>query len=181
MPPLMRKQRCHCHSERSRAESKNLKWLSQRKADRECPDVDITLGHDIGALLAAGSAVTDLGFLPALGMTERRGPDRSCKSVLPTPSVISTPSAVNPQNLAPRTPSPSNTPPLNLTITTGNATKCHTTPQIPLFFPHPLPMSPLPSWERACPVLRYGGWGEGDAPRRGRDTEKESSDSTHED
>ena len=143
MPPLMRKQRCHCHSERSRAESKNLKWLSQRKADRECPDVDITLGHDIGALLAAGSAVTDLGFLPALGMTERRGPDRSCKSVLPTPSVISTPSAVNPQNLAPRTPSPSNTPPLNLTITTGNATKCHTTPQIPLFSPHPSPLSRL--------------------------------------
>ena len=88
--------------------------------------------------LAAGSAVTDLGFLPALGMTERRGPDRSCKSVLPTPSVISTPSAVNPQNLAPRTPSPSNTPPPQLD---NNNRKCHKMPHhatnSPLFPPPP--------------------------------------------
>ena len=55
IPPLMRKQRRHCHSERSRVESKNLKWLSQRKANIERPYVVSTLGHDMGAALAAGS------------------------------------------------------------------------------------------------------------------------------
>ena len=39
-------------------------------------------------------------------------------------------------------PPPSNTS--NLTITTGNVTKCHTTPQIPPF-PPPLPYIPSPS------------------------------------
>ena len=34
-PPLMRKQPCHCHSERSEAESKNLKCPSEGEADLE--------------------------------------------------------------------------------------------------------------------------------------------------
>ena len=35
-----------CHSERSAAESKNLRCLSQRKADMENSHAVITLGHD---------------------------------------------------------------------------------------------------------------------------------------
>ena len=55
IPPLMRKQRRHCHSERSGAESKNLKWPSQRNAGIRASLRFFTLGHDMGAALAARS------------------------------------------------------------------------------------------------------------------------------
>ena len=53
--PLMRKQLSYCHSERSGAESKNLKCRSQRKAEIERPSAVFTLGHDTSAALAVRS------------------------------------------------------------------------------------------------------------------------------
>ena len=64
-----RKQHRHCHSERSGAESKNLKCLSLRKANKESSYAVFTLGHDVTMVWISGLAVMDFGFLAALGIT----------------------------------------------------------------------------------------------------------------
>ena len=57
------------YSERSAAKAKNLRCLSQRKADTESSYAAFTPGHDTSAALALWSCGLDFRFLATLGMT----------------------------------------------------------------------------------------------------------------